>query len=220
MAVAVLSSTLLAPGAGTAHAEGVLRLVWFDLVGLAARAESVAQAEAAALAARMGAMVSWRRGEPGEVRRRDEVWVVLIGEGPRRGPSRLVLGTTLRGPRVAPLVWVRVPNVQATLAISGRRGRPLAADELRRLGVAVGRVIAHELVHALVPSQPHGSGLMSDSFTARQLDAATMAIEPGVARAFGAALRGGPDPFATAVLTAGRVSDDATCACPSSSALR
>lgn len=211
MAIAVATFALLPPGAGSASAEGAVRLVWCDLYGLAVGSESAAREEAAALVARMGATLSWRIGQPGEVRRRDEVWVVLVGEGPRS--SRLVLGTTLRNPRVAPLVWVRVPHVQAAL---GSRGRP--SQDPRRLGIAVGRVIAHELVHALVPSQPHGSGLMSETFSARQLDAVTMPIEHGVALAFGAALRDGPvaSPAGT-VVAASFVPADGSCPCPPAS---
>jgi hypothetical protein len=37
------------------------------------------------------------------------------------------------------------------------------------VGMAIGRVIAHEVVHALVPWLPHGTGLMSSQLTWRQL---------------------------------------------------
>ena len=77
--------------------------------------------------------------------------------------------------------------------------------ERRLLAIALGRVIAHEVVHARVPSLPHGTGLMSGSLTRRQLTVASIPFEPEVAFALQAALRGDPvfAPPGTGVLTAG-----------------
>jgi hypothetical protein len=77
-------------------------------------------------------------------------------------------------------------------AIGVVSGRPARLDppEARALGVAVGRVIAHEVVHALAPSVPHGVGLMSASLTRRHLTAASIPVDPEVALALQSALRG------------------------------
>jgi hypothetical protein len=66
-------------------------------------------------------------------------------------------------------------------------------------------VIAHEVVHARIPSLPHGTGLMSGSLTRRQLTVGSIAFEPEVAFALQAALRGDPvfTPPATDVRTTG-----------------
>jgi hypothetical protein len=53
-------------------------------------------------------------------------------------------------------------------------------------------VVAHELVHALAPSVPHGAGLMSEKLTRRQLAAARLPVDPEVGLAVRAALRGEP----------------------------
>jgi hypothetical protein len=191
VAVAVVSLAAVPMGATSAGAEGpALRLVWFDPSELAPGSESVAREEAEALLGRMGASVAWRRGAAGELMRSDEVWIVLVGEGPKPASGSRVLGATLARQQLAPLVWVRVPNVRAALGIS--RTRPqleLRPDELRVLGVALGRVLTHEVVHAVVPALQHGSGLMSTSFTRAQLAAGSLPIESQVTLAFRAALR-------------------------------
>jgi len=192
VAVAVLSLAAVPIDGGTVRADGagpVLRLVWFDPSEIASGSESVARAETATLLARMGATVQWRRGTSGEVDRNDGVWVILVGEGPPDS-GEAVLGATRKGHSAAPVVWVRVPNVQAAIGISrGWSLLGLRPDEQRRLAVALGRVIAHEVVHAVVPSVPHGTGLMSGGLSRRQLTAASISVELDVALALQAALR-------------------------------
>jgi len=170
----------------------VLRLVWFDPSDIAAGSESVARAEAAAVFGRMGATVSWRRGTPGEIIQDGETWVTVIGAGPKQVSSRLVLGATL-GDHQSSVVWVREPNVRAVLGISRMRSAAaLTPVERHALAVALGRVIAHEVVHVRVPSLPHGRGLMAATLSRRQLTAATISFEPDVAFALQAALRSEP----------------------------
>jgi hypothetical protein len=168
-------------------------LVWYDPTGIAWGTELVARAEAAALLTRMGASVSWRRGAPYEVVRSDDVSVILVGAGPQQSQGALVLGATRTRPSATHVLWIRVPNVRAAVGASSDRPlRTLPPDEQRVVAVALGRVIAHEVVHALVPSLPHGTGLMSGSFTRRQLTAASIAVDAESILAFRAALRGSP----------------------------
>lgn len=194
--VAVAFVSLAAAAVGAAHVradDAPLRLVWFDPSELAPGCDSVAREEAAALLGRMGASAAWRRGAAGELLRRDEVWIVLVGEGPKPSTGSRVLGATLARRQLAPFVWVRVPNVRAALGIRGSRSQlELRPDELRELGVALGRVLVHEVVHALVPELHHGSGLMSSGFTRDQLTAGSLPIASEVTMAFRAALREAP----------------------------
>ena len=186
-------------------AVAVLRLVWFDPADMASGSESVARAEASGLLSRMGATVSWRSATSGEVIRDGEVWVTLVGPGPHRSSGQVVLGATSRSHSVASVVWVRVPNVRAAVGISRTCSfSALAPVERQRFAVALGRVIAHEVVHARVPSLAHGSGLMSSVLSRRQLTAGSIPFEPEVAFALQAALRGDPvfAPPGTGVLAA------------------
>jgi hypothetical protein len=62
----------------------------------------------------------------------------------------------------------------------------------RALAIALGRVVAHEVVHALAPSVPHGKGLMSASLNRNQLTASSITVEADVVLAVQSALRGDP----------------------------
>lgn len=196
--VTVLILSLAAmPVVGEAGPEGTaptLHLVWLDPADVGSGSEAVARSEAASLLARMGATVSWRRGTPGETMREGEIWVVLLGpSGARASGHSLVLGATRGRLGVASVVWVRVPNVRAAVGVpQGRSLFTLAPGERRDVAVAIGRVIAHEVVHALVPSLPHGTGLMSERLTRRQLTAASIPVEPEAVLGLRAALRGDP----------------------------
>ena len=80
----------------------------------------------------------------------------------------------------------------------------LGGFERHLVSVAIGRVIAHEVVHAVAPSVPHGTGLTAANLTRSQLRAPTIAVEAEVALAVQASLRGSPvfAPAATGVLAA------------------
>jgi hypothetical protein len=194
IAAAVLC--LLAASAGAQpppEAGSTLSLVWYDPTGTAWGAELVARSEAAALLARVGANVSWRRGTAGQVSDRDEIWVILVDGGPKQPAGALVLGATRARRTDSRVLWVRVPNVVAAVGASHSRPvRQLPPEDLRMVGVALGRVIAHEVVHVLAPTLPHGSGLMSESLTRAQLTAGSIAVGHEIALAVRAALRGEP----------------------------
>jgi hypothetical protein len=54
-------------------------------------------------------------------------------------------------------------------AIARNPGMRLDVNAARRLGTGLSRVVAHELVHALVPALPHGKGLMAARLDRRML---------------------------------------------------
>ena len=187
-----------------------IRLVWLDPIGAGAGSETLARAEVETLLARMGVRASWRRGFPGELMRTDEVAVILVGDRPRSG-SDFVLGATLRT-QTCPAVWIRVPNIRRALGVRTEGSvRGLSASEQRLVSIAVGRVIAHEVVHAVAPWIPHGSGLTAAMLTGQQLRASTIAVEPEAALAVQAAARGNPVrvPPASEVLAAHSAVPDA-----------
>lgn len=194
VAAAVLCLVAASAGAQPPPEAGrTLSLVWYDPAGIAGGTELVARSEATNLLARVGTNVSWRRGTAGEVNGRDEIWVILVDGGPKQRSDSLVLGAT-RGRRTdTRVLWVRVPNVVAAVGASHSRAvRQLPPEDLRMVSVALGRVIAHEVVHLLAPTLPHGSGLMSGSLTRAQLTAGSIAVGHEVTLAVRAALRGEP----------------------------
>jgi hypothetical protein len=169
-----------------------LHLVWLDPTGIGVGVEAGARDEARSLLRKMGTTVSWRRGDAGEGARPGEVRVVLL-DRTTGSSGKAVLGATPQHFEVAPLVWVHVPSVRSVIGIDPRAPAfSLAPPASRALAIALGRVVAHELVHALAPSVPHGTGLMSAALTYRQLTAPGIPFETEVGLAVQAALRGDP----------------------------
>jgi hypothetical protein len=192
VAVAVLSLAAGTAKAGENGADGAprgLRLVWFDPSEVAAGTGVGARAETTKVLARLGASVSWRPAGSGEIQRSDGVWIVLLGEGPA-APGPPVLGATRKHHSVAPVAWVRVPNVRSAVGVA--RSGPLLGADRDCLAVALGRVIAHEVVHALVPSLGHGGGLMSQKLDRLRLTAPSITVDPEAASAVQAVLRRDP----------------------------
>jgi hypothetical protein len=192
LAVAALALASIA-GSAAAESPEPLRLVWTDPARAALGVDALARDEAGALLRRMGLSASWRRGDANEIARPGEVRVILLDRGTDQAPGIPVLGATPSRFEGAPFVWVHVPNVRAAAGL--RPGGTVAAVDpasARALGIALGRVVAHELVHALAPSVPHGTGLMSAKLTRRQLTAATLPVDPEVGLAVQAAMRGEP----------------------------
>jgi hypothetical protein len=186
-------------------AESPVRLVWMDPARAAIGIDALARDETRSLLGKMDVPVVWRIGEAGEVAPPGEVRVILLDRVAARGSGEPILGATPPRFDGAPYLWIHVPNVRAAMGL--RPDGPLAtveASSVRALGVALGRVVAHELVHALAPSAPHGKGLMSEKLTRFQLTANRLAVDPEVGLALRAALRGEPSlpPAGTAVLAA------------------
>jgi hypothetical protein len=168
-----------------------LRLVWTDPAGAGAGLERLAREEADGLLKKMGLSVSWRKGDARETARPGEVRVILLDRPASRESGAPVLGATPQTFAVSPFVWVHVPGVRLSLGLARPAGAGRDLLAMRLLAVAVGRVIAHEVVHALAPAIPHGTGLMSATLTRRQLTARSIPFDPAIGLAVKAALRGG-----------------------------
>jgi hypothetical protein len=193
-ALAPSADAALAPSA-EARTLPLLRLVWTDPSGAGSGLEPLARKEAVGLLRKMGVPVTWRRGDARELAREGELRIILLDQTVARAPGLTVLGATPAAFAVSPFVWVHLPGVRASLGLA--RGRRPSSEILatRWLAVAVGRVIAHEVVHAIAPAVPHGTGLMSATLTRRQLTGRSIVFDPEVALAVREALRGGlPSP--------------------------
>jgi hypothetical protein len=93
---------------------------------------------------------------------------------------------------------VYVPNVSRALGLRTFALVESPRDQ-RDLGTALGRVVAHEVVHALAPEVPHGDGLMAARFHLGHLALDEVRLDDDDARALVVAAqewraRGGPLP--------------------------
>ncbi len=195
-----LLPTLPAPTSGSAAllADGVLHLTWIDPRDSAGASAGGAREEAARVFKTMGIAVQWRRAEPREMGRPGEIRVIVLDRLLKRAGNTVVLGAT---PSRLPdwrFVWIHLPSVREALRVSGPSVGSLELASQYRLGIALGRVIAHEVVHAVAPALPHGSGLMAERLTAADLTTAALRVPPEVAAAVRTALAGTAPPATSA----------------------
>jgi hypothetical protein len=147
-----------------------LRLAWIDVLGSAPFAFLNASREASAILAGAGVETEWSIGDTSTVSMEDELKVVVM-EGITNG-ARLpehVMGGTRRGAQ-SRTTWVYVSNVLWALGMQDRPRKSFTAAEEVEISRALGRVVAHEIVHALAPELPHSrTGLMASRIGRDQL---------------------------------------------------
>ena len=89
--------------------------------------------------------------------------VLLAHPGPRSSIRPHVLGATILKDDGAHAVWVYLPHVANALGLDPDRPTSWNAAEVSQLATALGRVAAHEIIHALAPDLPHtAGGLMAE----------------------------------------------------------
>jgi hypothetical protein len=174
------------PGLASANAAGPaplarrapLRLAWLDPTDAAGPSGPAARDEAGRVFKALGLAVAWRRSSAEEPPRDDEIRVILIDRMAVNARRANVLGSTPEHFDGPPFVWIHVPGVRQALDIPAGRGASLELAAIHALGTALGRVIAHEVVHALAPAVPHGEGLMKKSLTRGDLCASRLPVTP------------------------------------------
>jgi hypothetical protein len=118
--------------------------------------------------------IAWREEPPESQSPGGEVRVIGLRNDPARR-ARPPLGITLRG--VSDTTWVLCSQVSRAI------GTP-AGTRSARLDVAVGRVVAHELVHVVFASLPHAvRGLMAPVVDATVLTRPELELDGGVRHA-------------------------------------
>jgi hypothetical protein len=139
-----------------------------EIARVPAVAFDIMQQELAALLEPTGVRLAWRRAGPAGETAPDELRVVFL-DGPARGAYEgLEVLAASRAVDPGPTIWVYTPTVVDSL---GPTAAGLAPPRARRaLGLALGRVLAHELVHVLAPEVPHGHGVMAERFRLVALD--------------------------------------------------
>ena len=156
-------------------------VVWIDLAGLPHLAQEVARSEAADVLRDVGLSPLWRVGRASEMLGAHELPVVLLRRdlSARKGAAR-VLGAC--APRSAsPRAWVYLENLAWVMGVPTHDG-PLTVEQMVRLGRAIGRIVAHEVIHAVAPAVGHSrSGVMAARFDRHHLLAPHLPVD-GVTR--------------------------------------
>jgi hypothetical protein len=138
---------------------------------------------------------AWTLGDASTVSGGDELKVVLMA-GAANGASLPdhVMGVTRRGGQ-SHATWIYLSNVLWALGFHDRDFGRLSAQQEHQLARALGRVAAHEIVHAVAPELPHTrSGLMAGNLSRPFLIQTSACLVP----AERAAVRAGAEGFAAA----------------------
>jgi hypothetical protein len=189
----VTSSRDASPAAGTDVSDSAprLRLVWIDVLGSAPYAFQGAARETSAILADAGVQAAWTLGDASTVSTEDELKIVLM-PGATNG-ARLpehVMGGTRRGGQ-SHTTWIYLSNVIWALGLQDKHARRLSVQEEEQVARALGRVAAHEIVHAVAPDLRHSAhGLMAEKLGRAYLIRDTVALAPGERSTFRAAVQG------------------------------
>jgi hypothetical protein len=182
-AALVLLAALLPGFASAMDAEAVgspvtarptLRLVWMDA---GASASLVYAGMAREVRSILSGIVelAWDK-RPGGLLEEGEIGVILLDTEPSRAGMRgHTMGCVIREERTR-VLWVNLGTVARTANVPQAVSHSWSVAERQRLAVALGRVVAHEVVHAIAPTLPHApQGLLRAELTrpdlvARRLD--------------------------------------------------
>jgi hypothetical protein len=188
-----------------------ISLLWFDPRGSLPGGFETVRQEVDRVFREIGVDVRWTLGGPGTVYGGadvPEVPLILLPDDP--APSRAgqhIMGLVVKGQQPSRAVWVFLKSVRWTLGHDVRKARPRAQEEERELALAVARVAAHEVVHAIAPDEPHSrGGLMSHSLNRAHLLGQRIPVDAQCAAAFltrlAALLPPAPEAAAAALRTA------------------
>jgi len=86
-----------------------------------------------------------------------EVPVIVLRRPPKSLGAEPIMGLALRHHKTPSPVWIFVDNIRLALGFPEDAGEDPAARE-SAFARALGRVIAHEVIHSLAPSHPHATG--------------------------------------------------------------
>ena len=176
-----------------------LRLVWIDVLDSAPYAFKGAAREASAILADAGVVATWTLGDSSTMTTADELKVVLmagVANGARL-PEHVMGGT--RGGSQSHTTWIYLSNVLWALGLKPEPTRRLSRQEEEQVARALGRVVAHEVVHAVVPDLVHSpGGLMAEKLGREFLIQARAFLGPAEQKA----LRVGLERFAAAAVPA------------------
>jgi hypothetical protein len=164
-----------------------LRLFWFDPKGLAPFVFEPTSKEVSRIFRSVGVSLRWEKGSSGTNLGEGslDIPVILLPTDPMATrASRRVMGLVPREPVGPRAVWVFLSNVRWTLGHDPRSSR-ISPRQANELGLALARVVAHEVVHAVAPDEPHTSGgLMHHSMDRTFLLGMKAPIDPDCGRAF------------------------------------
>lgn len=152
-----------------------MEIVWIDVLGDPVYSFRRAMDEASEILRKVGVRYAYRLGEVNAVSGPNELRIIVLprSQAPS-SPRRLVMGAVnarFAQPGEARAIWVYTDAVVSALGLDSVEQDPMA------VAIAMGRVVAHEIVHVMAPQVGHAkSGLMSAVLSAKDLRGARVSI--------------------------------------------
>ena len=161
----------------------LVRLSLIDLYGLTPDVGAGASGEAAALLDRLGGRIEVRSKQPSDAHDPRDLLVVVMPGDPGPLLERTVLGSIQRDAPTRAL-WVFPRTIAAALGLVADPAAWTAADRAR-FATALGRVVAHEVVHLTCPWRDHDrTGLMAARMSRATLRGDALDLEDELRRDF------------------------------------
>ena len=167
----------------------LLRLVWIDPTSAAPFAYADMGREVRSILGAAGVDVAWDKGTSGPFAAGEMAVILLDGEPARVGQRPHVMGCVAKGDGQS-VLWVNFTTVARTLGLDPRSRTAWSGRERQQVATALGRVVAHEIVHALAPQLPHArQGLLSATLSRHHLVHQRLLLDPDSAEGFRQGIR-------------------------------
>jgi hypothetical protein len=171
------------------HHGSKIELVWIDPLGRLPCAFDDLTREVAALFDGLGVTLQWHTATAGMPTDAGELHVILLDDARVGGNAARAMGVTQSSPGSARALWVVLPNIRRTLGLPEVVRGHYSKEERWMLARAMARVVAHEIVHSVVPLLPHASsGLMRKQLDRGALLDDKLSLDPASLRAFRASV--------------------------------
>jgi hypothetical protein len=162
-------------------------LSWVDHYKLFDRGHKGMTKEVDAIFDEVGVEIVWHKGLT-EQPPSDAIHlnvVLMPGDSSGWGLGNHAMGVVVGDLFPRQTLYVFLPNILRTLGLRLKPGRAASARETNELARAVGRVVAHELVHAFCPDRPHTeTGLMNALLNRKVLRGGQLVMIPSTEDAF------------------------------------
>lgn len=148
-------------------------LTWHDAYDLLPHSFETMSGEVCRIYSELGVAVSWERGEADGVESMDRdplrINVVLLPSSSSSwGLQEAAMGVATHRKGSKGSVYVFFPELLGALSMDSQLSQLQKLRGMRDLGIAMARVVAHEVVHVLAPYHPHTKGGLMKSQLSRR----------------------------------------------------
>ena len=165
----VISTSFVKAESPTRDAVSRVEVLLTTAPGLSEQARIAMTGEAAEIWKRQGITVDWLSAIVSRLPASNRLRVLVVQSRPIGNSGRsFAVGELIRTPNSPPVALISIESAQRLVdSLRGRVGYELITLDERRLGIVLGRALAHEIGHFLLDTHTHArTGLMRPQFDA------------------------------------------------------